>query len=335
MRRNNPYYVAPSGNYDAIGQGITNLASVFMNTPSAADTAKTEALAWQARGAKQDQEFAAADREEMGRMANLFEMYDEQTYDPRQVLATGLRAGMDQGDLAQLFLTSAGNLGMSDERRAGGMVGTGRALGPNDAMSVAHQTRLRDENTQADLAAQGRDSVVANAFLEGGAEAATAARDAMYFPSGGPKPLDPWTQAAKRAELEAAVVAELDYIPKKLGGPDTDAEMPAEVYDYILPRAMELVMQGYTPASAVTMVSRDMNLAVDRDRGLIPFDRDDFEYTIPSRQTRAPTAPAAPAPLSVPPAEQRVPGQVYNTPKGPMVWVVQPDGQSGWAPAGA
>lgn len=341
MRQSNPYYVAPSGNLDAIGQGATNLASVFMNTPNSADRAKSEALAWQARGSRQDQQFAQEDREEMQRMANLFELHDPATYDPRQVMATGLRGNMDQGDLAQLFLTATGNLpGMTEEQRTGALVGSGRTLGPDQAVSMEHQGRLREENRAADAADQtsqlSRDQALASIFTEQGPEAAEVAREAMYGPPAAGKQPDPWLEAKRRADVESAVLGEIDYLPTKMGGAG-DAEVPQEVYDYILPRAMELVAEGDTPAAAVSRVSQKMNLNLDRN-WMIPFQKDRIEYQVPS-QRDTPAQPRQPAPsqgtqpTGLPAPDARVPGQVYDTPRGPMIWVVQPDGQSGWMPA--
>jgi len=328
-RRQNPYYTAPSGNYDAIGQGVTNLASVFMNTPNAADTAKSEALAWQARGARQEQEQAGLDRQERGRLANLFELHDPETYDPRQVMATGIRSGLDGDELANLFLTSAGNLeGMSDAQRAGALVGTGRTLGENDAVSLDHQTQLRRDNQAADVSELNRDGLIANIFQTEGPEAAARARDSMYSQPQ-PRQDQNWLNMSRKAEIEKALAGEISALPMDLGLED-GTPVPPELRGYITQNAMNLVeTQGLAPRTAVAQVLSQVNA---RAEGTSWFDGDPrVEYALPD--ARRPGPGNGESPVGLPSVGERVPGKVYDTPRGPMQWVDDPtSGQTGWLP---
>lgn len=154
-RRANPYY-APSGPYQGVAEGITNLGAMFM-PPDAANVAGAEASAWGARKAREDVVDTRAARQGRSALGDLFANYDRSTYDPRQVLAESIRSGAyDPAEIGTLFRVGAGNLpGMTEEDRTGALVGTGTTLGPNAAVSMDHQDRIRRENRQADMMLQG------------------------------------------------------------------------------------------------------------------------------------------------------------------------------------
>lgn len=293
-RRPNPYYMADSGRYAPVGQGLTNLASVFMSTPDAAKTAQTEALAWQARGARQEQAMQRENRQEMDRLANLFELYDPATHDNRQVLATGIRAGMEQGDIADLFRTAAGNLeGMTDEQRAGALVGTGETLGENDAVSIARQDRLRGENQAADLSGLSRDELLANIFLTQGADAADKARGVLYNPPA-PRQDQHWLNMTRQAQLEEEVVAELNALAADLGLPE-GTPIPPELRGKVVPESMELIRSGgQTPRAAVAQTLRKYNPRA-AGQGWFFDGSPRVEYDAPAAAAPTPSAGGLPA----------------------------------------
>ena len=97
------------------------------------------------------------------------------------------------------------------------------------------------------------------------------------------------------------------------------AVTPEEQQRYGLPPDSYVILKGRSHPTF------DKAVAAEQARGSQVVKKGDRYFSVPT----APAAPAAPA-EAVPPAAQRVPGQVYDTPRGKMTWT-----GTGWIPAGA
>lgn len=312
MQTNNPF-----GNpYAPVGQGITALAQAFLAKPSALDSAKGEALAWEGRNSRLKS--MQTEREEAGlsELADIVSGHQAATYDPRQVMAAGLRSGRAASDLSQLFLTMAGNLDMGDEnntraRRAGAMVGTGKALGPTDAVTLLQQSEIQDQQA-AQARAKGsdmtRDRYLVEREMAGDTpEQIAALRERLYGPEKGFKPVDPVTAALNRDKLQAAAAAELGA----LWGEEGDFALPPELTAAIYEQAVSRAVDNQTPIGT-TVAELFRAAAPEKAGNWNPFKRNRVEYDrdalnaviqgIPSGVAPAPAEAVQGVPSGVTPA---------------------------------
>lgn len=334
----NPYY-ADAGSYDAIGQGVNNLASLFLQTPDAARGAQADALAWRARESREGVRDAQRARAGQHELADIFENYTPETYDPRAVMGAALRNNVykDPSALGNLFLAAAGNLpGMTDDQRVGAMVGTGRPLSSTSSVSREHQTALLDNAARREIEvaqAKGagrplsRDELVADTAVREGAEAAARLRERLYGGRG--SDTNPLLDATRRADLERDVDETITIYAEDMGL--EPSQVTPATRTRLLGEAMERVLGGQTPRNAVGDLFTQLNA---RAEGTGLFDGDPRlaidERTDPHRTASTQGAGGVPAP------DQREPGKIYQTPRGPMIWTVDPaTGESGWLPAGA
>lgn len=158
----NPYY-APAGQYEGIAEGVNNLASAFLSTPDPAATARAEATAWTGRKAREGVMDSVAARQGREQLGSLFENFSADSYDPRQILSAAVGSGAYKpGEIGDLYLTMAGNLpGMTDEQRAGALVGTGRTIGENAGVSLGDREGVATRNFENDSALQSQEDQAA------------------------------------------------------------------------------------------------------------------------------------------------------------------------------
>lgn len=151
----NPYF-APSGQYEGIAQSINNLGQAFLAGNDPLRKAQGEQAAWGARTSMEEVKDSMAAREGRQELGNFFSNYDPETYAPQQVIGQAVASNAyNPDDLGQLMLVAAGNLqGMSDEQKAGALLGTGETLGENEFVSVGDREGGRQSNFQNDMAIQ-------------------------------------------------------------------------------------------------------------------------------------------------------------------------------------
>ena len=323
MQTNNPF-----GNpYAPVGQGITALAQAFLAKPSALDSAKGEALAWEGRNSRLKS--MQTEREEAGlsELAEIVSGHQAATYDPRQVMAAGLRSGRNASDLSQLFLTMAGNLDMGDEnntraRRAGAMVGTGRTLNPTDAVTLEQQKEIQDQQA-AQARAKGpdmtRDRYLVEREMAGDTpEQIAALRERLYGPEKGFKPVDPVTAALNRDKLQAAAAAELGALWSEEG----DFALPPELTAAIYEQAVSQAVDNQKPIG--TTVAELFRAAAPEKVGnwnpfksnRVEYDRDALNATIRGlTPTPAAAVQGVPAGVTPAPAEAIAELRANNTPE--------------------
>jgi hypothetical protein len=154
-----------------------------------------------------------------------------------------------------------------------------------------------------------------------------------------------WLEAQRRQELQNKLQTEvinqlIDMgLPADKNGARTDLLPPGLLTDATNEAWTNFMadMQTNSQPAPVSAYVRDAlsrrvsGMEYTDDNNVLPFFGSE-ELTVRPAAVAAPAQPQQSAP-SVPPPEQRVSGKVYNTPRGPMTWFVDPQtGQSGWLP---
>lgn len=318
-RRYSPYY-ANEGRYGGVGQAVGNLGALFadMNDPSreiAADRA-----AWAARRDREDVIDTTQSRQGRGEIADMFAQFDPETYDPRQVLAAGVRNNAyDPNELGDLFMVASGNLpGMDDAQRAGAYVGTGQTISPDDAFSIPGRDTVANRNFGYDMdelrvEEQGkmdremagirnkplsRDQLMASLFMQD-PELAAEARPALYGEGSG-SGTDPSLQAGRWADLEADVDEAINLLAGDLGFEDA-AAIPPDLRSKLLNDSMELVREGQmTPRNALSQVLPRYNVRAEDPTTLFNpgswFSGPEVQYDEPAMAPQQPPSTGGPQP---------------------------------------
>lgn len=338
-RQPNPYY-ADAGRLNPVNQGLTNLAQVgqmFLSGPDPRTRAATLSSAWDARRNREEVTDIVDRRGGRQQLGDVFAGYQPDTYDPRQVLGTALRSGaMDPEDLGTLFRVAAGNLpGMSDQQRAGAVIGAGGRIGPDSAFSIgdresvagrnaANEQALRqmreaaamerlqyETGAEAEQGPTSRDELLTSLFMNEGPDAAGQARTALYGESGGAS-ANPWLEATRRSNVEGDVETVLNSMIEGMGL--ESGAVPPELRTQIVREAMRGIQEGSTPTAEVGRLLQQLNVRAE-DPGWFRDPR-----LVYDEAPGAPAAAAAPSDAEMPP----VPG-ARRAPDGN--WYVQQNGQ--------
>ncbi len=146
----NPYH-AEAGQYNAIGQGVNNLANAFLTLNDPARQAKGEALAWRARESREnviDTQDARQGRHSLG---DILRTFDPQA-DNRALYASGVGSGaLDPAGLNTLFRGMTANFGGSDDQTLRSVIGAGGTVGENDAFSLGDREAVAERNAVNDI----------------------------------------------------------------------------------------------------------------------------------------------------------------------------------------
>jgi len=218
-------------------------------------------------------------RDSRGEIADMFaDAENYQGLQPNQIIAAGVRGNAfdnDYDQMAKLFQVSTGNMGGTDEQRAGAYVGGGKTIDVGDAFSLAGQQDIADRDfdygmdKQDDQQAASMQEVFAKeqAKAQYGTGTGTGTSTAM--------------EVKRWADVEDSVDQATTDLVAGLGYLD---EAPGELFNILNVRAMDLVRnQGLSPREAVSRASQEINLEVDQDRWL-PYDADNFTYDQPEQQ---------------------------------------------------
>lgn len=343
--RTNTYYTDP-----AIARGVENLASALFGNP-----AQDAQLEFTLSRAKQIQDEVRRDRDARQRAdtaADLFAQGDIPgamsalvgTADPRYL--PGL------GDAALAFRANAP--GATDDQIRRAFIGAGH----NPAEHFASTAGRADTIAARDAASAMEEALAVQGLRNEGAlgvqelrNAGALARAQLPDDDDGPDGID-WLEAQRRQELQGALQSEALNQLIDMGLPATKDGVRTD----LLPQGMlaEITNEAWTSLMADMQAKRPTapigtyaRAAIAKRIGGLEYTDDDVPIlgfgderltirkpqgaTTPTPSTGPMNANATPA--TVPPPAQRVPGQVYQTPKGPMVWIVDPQtGRSGWAP---
>jgi hypothetical protein len=295
-RTANPYFTADMGQYEPVGRGLTNLASVFA-PPNALQGAQVDALGWNVKGKQDELLTSSRKREGQTRLGDIiagFEQPGEGTpgTDLRSIMSTAVQSGaLDVNDIGNLFRVMQGNFGGSDDARFGAAVGAGQAMGPTSAVSLDHQGRLLDRAQQAKPIT--RDQLAAMMYQQDPVTGAAAVRD-LYPGSPGAQP-DPWAQAERRSRLEGTVFNTVDAMLTDMGAPE--GSMPTDLRTRIAEEAMTRIEQGESPRAAVGSLLQQHGVEwVDNNFFNIFAPNDHLRYNEPSAAAPAQVAPAPAGP---------------------------------------
>jgi hypothetical protein len=331
MFRPNTYASNP-----AVGQGIDNLAAGLFGDPT--QEAALEQTLSRAQQIQQETRMARENRARAETAADLFKHGDVQS---------GMAMLMGTGDAS--FLPNLGSAalafqantpGATDDQIRRALIGSG----VNPSENFASTSVRADEISARDAAEALRQAEAVQRLANEGKGADGT----------------DWLDATRRQDLQNQMQTELlnqlvDMgLPSSKDGVRTDLLPPG-----LMPEVMNEAWTNFTadtqPGRQPAPISTYINQALRRrigsmsytdDNSMIPFHGQE-ELTVKPPATAAdvmapaqaaPARPAAPAPAAakVPPPEQRVSGQPYDTPRGRLIWFVDPKTrQAGWLPPGA
>lgn len=135
-------YGRAPGVYSPIGQSLQNLAVALANRPSQQQVNAQQAQYDLAQTNATTAQNEAAARETL---AGMFESgLNGQNYG--SAAASAVRSGYKPDDLSSLFLSYMANSGGADADVGRALVGTGKTIGVDDAVSLPHQSQIADRN---------------------------------------------------------------------------------------------------------------------------------------------------------------------------------------------
>lgn len=260
-RTANPYRV-DAGPYSGVGEGLSNLANVFLNSqPDPAKQAQAEAYAWRGRESRENVLDARDARQGRFQLGDVLRSFDPNA-DNRELYAQGVGTGaMDVDDLGQLMLGMNANFGGSDDQVARSLLGTGTALGEDDFVSRDDREMGRQRNSdnriREDRAVMTLNQRLGDAFASGqmglediyGAQhpdryaSAAETRAEMAGGGGGDGAGEvDWLAATRRATVEEQMNEAIDNLAVDLGL--EPGQVPPDLRTGILRQGMSGITAG-------------------------------------------------------------------------------------------
>lgn len=146
-----PRIVNPMNPYSELGRSIASLGQAFMSGPNPLEreqmAAQLDAARVTARKGGLEADKLAAEATARKALAGRFA---QPGLDVDGASSDAVLAGYDPQDLAALHLFRTANGGGTDEATTAALLGTGKTLGVNDAVSIGHQTDVRNANASLD-----------------------------------------------------------------------------------------------------------------------------------------------------------------------------------------
>lgn len=274
----NPYY-ADAGQYNGIAEGLSNLGQAFLQGSDPVRKAQAEQAAWQARTARErvlDSQQARQGRQTVG---DMFSNYDPATYSPADIIGTSIGSGaLDPGDIGRLMLVGAGNLpGMSDEQRAGALVGVGQTIGENQGVSLGDREGIADRNQDNAVQLQGMRDAAAMARTQATIAGAMDRHLTPKAGSGAGGALDPM-DATRLADLEGDAYKAIDTFAEGLGL--DPASLPPELRTYLGNEAVNAARAGQPLRGTIGSLFDSANVRMEDTNSWWPGG-DALQYEIP------------------------------------------------------
>lgn len=309
-RTANPY-MADAGQYNGIGEGISNLANVFLNSqPDPVKSAQAQAAAWQGRERRenvQDTVDARRGRQDLG---NLLRTFDPGA-DNRGMFATGVGTGsMEVGDIGKLFHMMQANFGGTDSQVGRSHVGTGGVIGTGDGFSLDDREGIRASDFSNDQALQGQKDAASMQRVQAALANNLARERIKRGGSGGTGDLGnmDWLGVTRQGDVRGDMVTEALNILGEMGLPyDAESEQyntalleqaAPGLFSEVLDNAwaeMQRDSVGGVPRRAPTSY---VNESIRRRVGGLDYQAGEDNLVFPDKEERFEIRPPNPARVS-------------------------------------